>query len=58
MNNNLANPFNRATVKEEQILYNHLLEKVEIEEPPQMIERLNLLFIEGSDMPIWKSLKP
>ncbi len=51
MNNNLANPFNRATVKEEQILYNHLLEKVEIEEPPQMIERLNLLFIQGSGYP-------
>ncbi|GCL34765.1 hypothetical protein PA905_38140 [Planktothrix agardhii CCAP 1459/11A] len=59
MNNNLANPFNRATVKEEQILYNHLLEKVEIEEPPQMIERLNLLFIEGSgyaDLEVSKAL--
>lgn len=51
MNNNLANPFNRATFKEEQILYNHLLEKVEIEEPPQLIERLNLLLIEGSGYP-------
>ena len=51
MNNNLANPFNRATIKEEQILYNHLLEKVEIEEPPQLIERLSLLFIEGSGYP-------
>ena len=59
MNNNLANPFNRATVKEEQILYNHLLEKVEIEEPPQMIERLNLLFIQGSgyaDLEVSKAL--
>lgn len=51
MNNNLANPFNRTTVKEEQILYNHLLEKVEIEEPYRLIERLNLLFIEGSGYP-------
>ncbi|SKB13561.1 conserved hypothetical protein [Planktothrix sp. PCC 11201] len=51
MNNNLANPFNRATLKEEQILYDHLLEKVEIEEPKQLIERLNVLFIEGTEYP-------
>jgi len=38
-------------MKEEQILYDHLLKQVEIEEPHQLIERLNLLFIEGSGYP-------
>lgn len=51
MNNNLANPFNRATLKEEQILYDHLLQRVEIDEPYQLIERLNLLLIEGAGYP-------
>ncbi|MGL5133009.1 MAG: hypothetical protein ACRC78_10810 [Planktothrix sp.] len=51
MNNNLANRFNRATLKEEQIIYDHLLERVEIDEPHQLIERLNLLLIEGAGYP-------
>ncbi|HEY9863097.1 MAG TPA: hypothetical protein V6D21_02855 [Candidatus Obscuribacterales bacterium] len=59
MNNNLTNPFNRATLKEEQILYDHLLERVEIDEPHQLIERLNLLLIEGTgypDLEVYKAL--
>ncbi len=45
------NSFNRVTAREEQIIYDHLLEHVEIDDPYQLIERLNLLFIEGSGYP-------
>ncbi|MFM6192006.1 MAG: hypothetical protein ACKPEN_12545 [Planktothrix sp.] len=51
MNKSLVNSFNRWTVREEQMIYDHLLSRVEIDEPNQLIERLNLLFIEGSGYP-------
>lgn len=51
MNNNLVNSLHRATALEEQTIYDHLLSRVEIDEPYQLIERLNLLFIEGSGYP-------
>ena len=51
MNKSLVNSFNRATAREEQMIYDHLLSRVEIDDPNQLIERLNLLFIEGSGYP-------
>lgn len=42
---------NRVTTQEEQRLYNHLLQLVQIETPEQMLDRVRLLFIEGIDYP-------
>ncbi len=40
--------YSRLISPEEQQLYDHLLERVEVETPSELIERIRLLFIEGS----------
>lgn len=51
MNNSCLDRFNRHSYPEEQLLYNHFLEQVLLEEPLQLIERFRLLFIQGSGYP-------
>lgn len=41
----------RHSYSDEQILYNHLLERVKIETPSELIERFRTLFIEGIGYP-------
>lgn len=48
---NLINQVHRQSHIDEQILYTHLLELVQIETPAQMIERFRTLFIEGVGYP-------
>ncbi|WP_413161592.1 hypothetical protein ACL6C3_23525 [Capilliphycus salinus ALCB114379] len=51
MNKPLASRYSRFISSEEQQIYDHLLERVELETPSELIERIRLLFIEGSGYP-------
>ncbi|MDY7024157.1 MAG: hypothetical protein SWJ54_22880 [Cyanobacteriota bacterium] len=51
MNKSLVSRYSRFISPEEQQIYDHLLEQVEIETPSELIERIRLLFIEGSGYP-------
>lgn len=51
MNNTWTDSYNRQTHAEEQILYNHLLEVVQAEQPAESIDRFRLLFVSGSGYP-------
>lgn len=51
MNKQLVSHYSRLISPEEQQLYDHLLERVEVESSSQLIERIRLLFIEGSGYP-------
>jgi len=49
--NHRTDPYNRKTRQEEQLIYNHLLEKVKVEPPSEMIARFQSLFIDGVEYP-------
>ena len=51
MNNTWTDSYNRQTHAEEQILYNHLLEVVQVEQPAELIARFRTLFVTGSGYP-------
>lgn len=51
MNNTLKEGYNRESHPEEQLLYNHWLDQVQVEQPPELIERFRSLFIEGAGYP-------
>ncbi|MEL7036251.1 MAG: hypothetical protein AAFO04_11615 [Cyanobacteria bacterium J06592_8] len=51
MNKSLVSRYSRFISPEEQQIYDHLLEQVEIETPSELIERIRLLFVEGSGYP-------
>ncbi|HLO48942.1 MAG TPA: hypothetical protein VK211_11050 [Kamptonema sp.] len=51
MNNSLTDSYNRQSHPEEQLLYNHWLEQVQVEQPPELIERFRNLFIENVGYP-------
>ncbi len=46
---NWRNPYNRQISHEEQQLYDHLLHRVQVESPSQLIKRYRALFIDGVD---------
>ncbi|WP_445172924.1 hypothetical protein [Microcoleus sp.] len=45
------NDYNRQSQEQEQLLYNHWLELVQVEQPAELISRFRTLFIEGSGYP-------
>lgn len=49
--NHRTDPYNRKTSQEEQLIYDHLLEMVKMEPPPQMISRFKSLLIDGKGYP-------
>lgn len=51
MNKQSVSSYSRLISPEEQQLYDHLLERVEVESSSELIERIRLLFIEGSGYP-------
>jgi hypothetical protein len=51
MNKSFVSRYSRFISPEEQQLYDHLIEQVEVESPSELIERIRLLFIEGSGYP-------
>lgn len=51
MNTNRTDRYNRLSHPEEQLLYNHLIQQVQVEPPAQVIERFRTLFIEGAGYP-------
>lgn len=51
MNKQSVSTYRRLISPEEQQLYDHLLERVEVERSSELIERIRLLFIEGSGYP-------
>ena len=51
MNKPLTSRYSRFISSEEQQIYDHLLERVELETPSELIERIRLLFVEGSGYP-------
>jgi len=51
VDNTLTNRYNRQPHPEEQLLYNHWLEKVQMEQPAELIERFRTLFIESVGYP-------
>ncbi|MGQ4650241.1 hypothetical protein [Lyngbya aestuarii] len=60
MINSWSNYYSRQTTLEEEILYRHLLDCVEVESPSELIERFRRLFIEGVAYPnpkVWYALK-
>jgi hypothetical protein len=46
-----VNDYNRQSQEQEQLLYNHWLELVQVEQPAELISRFRTLFIEGSGYP-------
>lgn len=48
---NLINPYYSSIIPEEQKIYQHLLNLVQVESPAQMIKRFQALFIEGVNYP-------
>jgi hypothetical protein len=51
VNNTWTDTYNRQTHAEEQILYNHLLQVVQTEQPAESIDRFRLLFVCGGGYP-------
>ncbi|MGL5065783.1 MAG: hypothetical protein ACRC62_37925 [Microcoleus sp.] len=51
MNNTWTDSYNRQTHAEEQILYNHLLEMVQVEQPAESIDRFRTLFVGSGGYP-------
>lgn len=51
MDNSLTDRYNRQSHPEEQQLYNHWLEQVQVEQPAELIERFRSLFIESVGYP-------
>lgn len=51
MNNTGQDRYHRHSYPEEQLIYNHFLEQVQVEEPSQLIERFRLLFMESGAYP-------
>jgi hypothetical protein len=51
MNKQSVSSYSRLISPEEQQLYDHILERVEVESSSELIERIRLLFIEGSGYP-------
>ena len=45
------NDYNRQSQEQEQLLYNHWLELVQVEQPAELISRFRTLFIEGTGYP-------
>ncbi|MEG3955433.1 hypothetical protein [Microcoleus sp. herbarium2] len=45
------NDYNRQSHEQEQLLYNHWLELVQVEQPAELISRFRTLFIEGTGYP-------
>ena len=45
------NDYNRQSQEQEQLLYNHWLELVQVEQPAELISRFRTLFIDGSGYP-------
>ena len=45
------NDYNRQSQQQEQLLYNHWLELVQVEQPAELISRFRTLFIDGSGYP-------
>ncbi|MEG4320508.1 MULTISPECIES: hypothetical protein [unclassified Microcoleus] len=45
------NDYNRQSLEEEQLLYNHLLELVQVEQPIELINRFRTLLIHGTGYP-------
>lgn len=56
---NTSNSYLKQTNSQEQLLYDHLLSCVKVEEPSRMVERFRQLFIDGvgyPDIKIWQAL--
>jgi hypothetical protein len=51
VDNTLTNRYNRQPHPEEQLLYNHWLEKVQVEQPAELIDRFRNLFIDSTGYP-------